>query len=883
MSRIDKIAAHFEPQKREHEIYQAWLDSGAFEAHADSAKPAFCLVMPPPNITGILHIGHAFTMTLQDILPRQRRMAGYETLYLPGTDHASIATEAKIVAKMAEEGLSKDDLGREGFLERAWAWRDQYGGNIVEQSKKLGVSSDWSKERFTMDEGLSRAVRKFFVQLYNEGLIYRGERLVNWCPGCQTGISDIEVEHKETDGHFWHIRYPLSDGSAYLEIATTRPETMLGDTALAVHPDDERYQSYIGKTAILPLVGREIPIVADSYVEREFGTGVVKITPAHDPNDFEVGQRHHLAMINIMNKDGSINENGGKYAGLSREEARGIIVKDLEEAGYLVKVEEHVHQVGHCTRCDSVVEPILSLQWFVKMEELAKPAIEAVRKGEISFVPERFDKIYYNWLENIRDWCISRQLWWGHQIPAWYCADCGEITVAEEEPGKCAHCGSSHLQQDPDTLDTWFSSALWPFSTLGWPDQTPELDKFFPTDVLVTGYDIIFFWVARMIFASLKLTGQVPFHKVYLNGLVRDAQGRKMSKSLGNGIDPLEVIDNYGADALRFTLVNGSSAGNDMRFSQDKIEAARNFCNKIWNAFRFAEMNFDDEMDFDSVRVEDLEREDRWILHELQKLIRQTNDNFEKFEFGLCLANIYAFLWDLFCDWYIEMVKTRLRQTGKSRTAAQFVLNYVLVQTMKLLHPFMPFISEEIFSYLIQDEGMLVTASWPQVDPRYNFPEEAAEINLLMVAVRGIRNIRAEKQVAPGKEIDIIVHSEKAEVLAIFKENPALLKQLANVGSTTLNSNKDSLPLNAISVSFDSGAVYIPLENLVDIGEEISRLEAELDRLSHEIQRGEKMLANESFTGKAPEAVVQKERDKLQKNRESHAANRERLKQLKEA
>ncbi|MDO5015843.1 MAG: valine--tRNA ligase [Eubacteriales bacterium] len=883
MSRIDQIAAHFEPQKREHEIYQAWLDSGAFEAHADSAKPPFCLVMPPPNITGILHIGHAFTMTLQDILPRQRRMAGYETLYLPGTDHASIATEAKIVAKMAEEGISKEDLGREGFLERAWAWREQYGGNIVEQSKKLGVSSDWTKERFTMDEGLSRAVRKFFVQLYNEGLIYRGERLVNWCPGCQTGISDIEVEHKETDGHFWHIRYPLSDGSGYLQIATTRPETMLGDTALAVHPDDERYQAYIGKTAILPLVGREIPIIADSYVEREFGTGVVKITPAHDPNDFEVGQRHQLPMVNIMNKDGSINENGGKYTGLSREEARKVIVKDLAAAGYLVKVEDHVHQVGHCTRCDSVVEPILSLQWFVKMEELAKPAIEAVRKGEITFVPERFDKIYYNWLENIRDWCISRQLWWGHQIPAWYCDECGEITVAEEEPGKCTQCGSSNLHQDPDTLDTWFSSALWPFSTLGWPDQTPELEKFFPTDFLVTGYDIIFFWVARMIFASLKLTGQIPFRRVYLNGLVRDAQGRKMSKSLGNGIDPLKAIEEYGADALRFTLVNGSSAGNDMRFSQDKIEAARNFCNKIWNAFRFAEMNFDDEMDFASVTIEDLAREDRWILHELQKLIQQTNDNIEKFEFGLCLGNIYAFLWDLFCDWYIEMVKPRLRQTGKSRTAAQFVLNYVLAQAMKLLHPFMPFITEEIFGYLIQDEGMLVTASWPQVDPKYNFPEEAAEINLLMEAVRGIRNIRAEKQVAPSKEIAIIVHSERSEVLAIFEENPALLKQLANVGSTSLSSDKDSLPLNAISAGFTSGAVYIPLENLVDIGEEISRLEAELDRLTQEIKRGEKMLANESFTSKAPEAVVQKERDKLQKNRESYAANQERLKQLKEA
>lgn len=882
MARIDRVPTHFVPQEREKHIYQAWLDQGAFGADAHSDKEPFCIVMPPPNITGNLHIGHALDLGLQDMLIRQKRMQGYETLYLPGTDHASIATEVKIVEAMRKEGLSKEDIGREAFLERAWAWKENYGNHIVEQSKSLGLSCDWSRQRFTMDAGLSQAVTKVFVDMYREGLIYRGERLINWCPDCLTSISDAEVEHEEEQGSFWHIRYPLSDGSGYLEIATTRPETLLGDTALAVHPEDERYKAYVGKTVILPLVNREIPIVADAYVERDFGTGVVKITPAHDPNDFEVGRRHNLPIINVMEEDGRINAEGGKYAGLSREEARQAIVQDLEAGDFLVKTEAMVHQVGHCYRCHTIIEPRLSKQWFVAMEKLAQPAIEAVKTGAIQFVPERFTKVYDNWMENVRDWNISRQLWWGHRIPAWYCQECGEITVSDHTPECCEHCGSTHLDQDPDTLDTWFSSALWPFSTLGWPEDTPDLHKFFPTNVLVTGYDIIFFWVARMIFSSLHQTGEIPFKYVSFHGLVRDNQGRKMSKSLGNGIDPLEMIAQYGADALRFTLVNGASPGNDQRFSTEKIEAARNFINKVWNAFRFAVMNFDDEMDFSSVQLEDLEREDRWIMHQAQALLKNVNMNFEKFELGNAVGNIYAFLWDDFCDWYIEMVKPRLRQGGKSRLVAQYVLNEVLILAIKLLHPFMPYFTEDVYQHLIHEEGQLIRASWPQLDARLDFPEDAEEISILREAVRGIRNIRADKQVSPKKSLNIMVVAESPQVRQIFEDNPAILAHLANVGQVKTFEDDSYLPLNAVSAPFGPGTVYLALEDLVDLKEEAGKLEAEIERLQGEISRGKKMLANDNFTSKAPAAVVDKEKAKLQANEDALAASVQRLEQIKQ-
>lgn len=883
MARIDSIAQHFEAQEREGEIYREWIEADAFAADNKSEKKPFTIVMPPPNITGKLHIGHALDLSIQDVLIRQKRMQGYESLYLPGTDHASIATEAKIVEQMREEGLDKEDLGREGFLERAWAWNDKYGNNIVQQAKRLGISCDWSRQRFTLDEGLSNAVKKVFNKLYKDGLIYRGERLINWCPHCLTSISDAEVEHEETHGHFWHIKYPLAGQEGYLEIATTRPETLLGDTALAVNPEDERYQKYVGKTVILPLMEREIPIVADSYVDMEFGTGVVKITPAHDPNDFEVGLRHDLPMINVMNKDGSINEAGGKYVGLSREEARKAVVRDLEEAGLLIKVEDHVHQVGHCYRCDNVVEPMLSLQWFVKMAELAEPALEVVRNGRVKFVPDRFSKIYFNWMENVRDWCISRQLWWGHPIPAAYCGDCGKITVSEQEITCCEHCGSENITHDPDTLDTWFSSALWPFSTLGWPEETADFAKFFPTDVLVTGYDIIFFWVSRMIFSSLRQTGEIPFHHVVLHGLVRDSQGRKMSKSLGNGVDPIEVIENWGADALRFALIHGTTPGNDMRFSEEKLDSARNFTNKIWNAFRFTVMNFDEEMDFASVEISDLQREDCWILHELQNLIKKVGQNFERFELGLALENIYSFLWDNFCDWYIEMVKSRLYGEGKSRLAAQYVLNYVLIAGIKMLHPFMPFISEEIYKHLIHEPGQLINAAWPEYREDFNFPEEAKEVSILKEAVRGVRNIRAEKNVPPKKEIAVQLRAETQELEDIFIGNPLLLKHLANIASVDILEGKEVAPLDALSVNIEGGVLYIALSDLVDLEEELERLSKEIDNLKKEIKRCEGMLSNKNFTEKAPAAVVEKERAKLESYKESLEASQERKATLEKA
>lgn len=883
MSRIDRIEKNFNPSEKEQGLYQQWLDNNSFHADVKSDKKPFTIVMPPPNITGQLHIGHVLDLSCQDILIRQKRMQGYEALYLPGTDHAAIATEAKIVEQMKKEGLSKEDLGREGFLERAWQWKEHYGGRIIDQAKRIGVSADWSRERFTMDEGLSAAVVKVFVDLYEKNLIYRGERMINWCPDCQTSISDAEVEHEDTEGFFWHVRYPLADGSGFLEIATTRPETMLGDTALAVHPDDERYRDYVGKTVILPLVGREIPIVADEYVKMDFGTGVVKITPAHDPNDFEVGQRHNLEIITITSADNHINGNGGKYEGLSVSEARKAVVRDLEEGGYLLRKEKITHQVGHCYRCHSVVEPRVSLQWFVAMKEMAKKAADAVRSGEISFVPERFDKLYFNWMDHIRDWCISRQLWWGHRIPAWYCEDCGEITVSAGTPEHCRSCGSPKLHQDPDTLDTWFSSALWPFSTLGWPEKTEDFKHFYPTDVLVTGYDIITFWVSRMIFSGLAYTGRKPFSKVFIHGLVRDEQGRKMSKSLGNGVDPLDMIDRYGADALRYAMINGTSPGNDMRFSEQKIEAGRNFINKLWNAFRFAVMNFDDEMDFSGITREDYAREDRWILSHLQELIREVTRNFEQMEIGIALGKIYHFLWDEFCDWYIEMVKPRLREQGESRRVAQSVLNHVLVDAVKLLHPFMPFVTEEIYRHLIHEEGECIRSAWPRPDEELDFAAEAAETGMLMEVLRAVRNIRAEKNVPPRQEIHAILISKDPDVLRIFRENPAVLAHLAGISSMDLRSADEGIPAASVAAVFSGGQVFIPLEELIDLEQEIQRLRTEIDNRQNEVVRTEAKLRNEAFVSRAPEAVVNKEREKLALASAAVSACESRLKDLLEA
>ena len=746
-----ELAKQYDPAEVEDRIYQSWLDGKYFHAKLDEHKKPYTIVIPPPNITGQLHMGHALDETLQDILIRFRRMQGYDTLWLPGTDHASIATEAKIVEAMKKEGLTKEDIGRDKFLERSWTWKEQYGGRIVSQLKKLGSSCDWDRERFTLDEGCSRAVREVFVRLYEKGLIYRGERIINWCPHCRTSISDAEVEYTEKDGSFWHIRYPFADGSGYVELATTRPETMIGDTAVAVHPEDPRYKDLVGKMLILPLVGREIPLIADEYVERDFGTGVVKITPAHDPNDFEVGLRHNLPVINVMTDDGHMTDDCGKYAGMDIYECRKQIVKDLEEAGYLIKIEPMKHNVGSCYRCHTVVEPRVSKQWFVKMEPLAKPAVEVVRNKEIRLIPERMEKVYYNWMENIKDWCISRQLWWGHRIPAWYCDDCGETIVAKEAPTACPKCGGTHLHQDEDTLDTWFSSALWPFSTLGWPDDTPEMRHYYPTSTLVTGYDIIFFWVARMIFSALEYTGKAPFNTVLFHGLVRDAQGRKMSKSLGNGIDPLEIIDKYGADALRFALSTGNSPGNDMRFSDEKVESSRNFANKIWNAARFVLMNLPENEPAPHLPAA-LETEDKWILSKYNTLVKSVTDNLDRFELGIAVQKLYDFIWDILCDWYIELVKVRLREEGETAANARAVLVYVMSNTLKLLHPFMPFITEEIWQTLPHEGESIMISAWPEYDPALDFSADETEMERVMDAIRAIRNRRAQMNVPPSKK-----------------------------------------------------------------------------------------------------------------------------------
>jgi len=882
MSRIDAISKTFEPAASEARIYADWQAKGHFTPAVDPEKTPFTIVIPPPNITGQLHMGHALDNTLQDILIRQKRMQGFAALWVPGTDHASIATEAKIVEKLREEGTDKDTLGREAFLEKAWEWKRIYGGRIIEQLKRLGSSCDWSRERFTMDEGLSAAVTEVFVRLYEKGLIYRGERIINWCPVCLTTISDAEVEYEETDGSFYHLRYPLVDGSGALELATTRPETLLGDTAVAVHPDDERYQHLIGKKVILPLVNREIPIIADTYVDMEFGTGVVKITPAHDPNDFEVGLRHNLPIINILTPDANITNDVPVYGGMDRYEARKKIVADLKAGGFLIKTEPHKHNVGTCYRCSTTVEPRISLQWFVSMKPLAEPAIEAVRNGDTRFVPERFDKIYFNWMENIRDWCISRQLWWGHRIPAWYCSGCGEMIVAREEPSRCPKCGSTNLKQDNDTLDTWFSSALWPFSTLGWPEETEDYKYFYPTDVLVTGYDIIFFWVARMIFSGIEQTGQTPFHTVFIHGIVRDEQGRKMSKSLGNGIDPLEIIDNQGADALRYALVTGNAPGNDQRFSLEKIEAGRNFINKIWNAFRFTIMNFDDEMDFSSVKPEEWTVEDRWILSRLQETISDVNRNLEHYDLGVALARIYSFLWENFCDWYIELAKSRLSaKDSRGRLVAQSVLNTVLTASMKLLHPFMPFVTEEIYGHLIHNDESLIIAEWPEADDSLVDTAAEKQMEMIMEAIRGIRNIRTQMNVPVQRRAGIIVVSTNETVREQFADSLQFLERLAQVSTVETRESRTGIPDTAVTTVFPGGEIFIPLEDLIDIAQEIARLEQEQARLEQEMERVAAKLENEQFTSRAPAKVVQAERDKAARYQEMHANLTARLQQMK--
>ena len=857
----------YNPKQVEDKTYRFWMEKGYFHAEPNPQKKPYTIVIPPPNITGQLHLGHALDCTLQDSIIRFKRMQGYEALWLPGTDHASIATEAKIVEAMRKEGVTKEDLGREGFLERAWEWKKTYGGKIVEQLKKMGSSCDWERERFTLDEGCSEAVKEVFVRLYEKGLIYRGERIINWCPHCLTSISDAEVEYEEHDGHFWHIRYPLSDGSGYLEIATTRPETLLGDTALAVHPDDERYKDLVGKTVILPLVGREIPIVADSYVEMDFGTGVVKITPAHDPNDFEVGLRHNLPVINVMNDDATINENGGKYQGMDRYECRKQIVLDLESEGFLVKVEDHKHNVGSCYRCSTTVEPRVSKQWFVKMEPLAGPAIEAVRSGETKFVPDRFSKIYYHWMENIRDWCISRQLWWGHRIPAWYCQDCGEVIVAKEEPHTCPKCGGCHLEQDPDTLDTWFSSALWPFSTLGWPKQTEELKYFYPTSTLVTGYDIIFFWVARMIFSGVENTGKSPFQTVFIHGIVRDAQGRKMSKSLGNGIDPLKVIDEYGADALRFTLATNNSPGNDMRFVEEKVKASRNFANKIWNATRFILMNLSDEVDKPEL-PQLLQTEDKWILSKLNTLIKEVTDNLEKFELGIAVQKLYDFIWDVLCDWYIELTKSRIQAGGESAKSAQKVLIYVMNQCLKLLHPIMPFITEEIWQAIPNDCESIMIAPWPQYQEDLCFRQEEEDFEKVMSAIKAIRNRRAEMNVPPSKKARVLIKTLDTDVFesgAMFIERLASASEVKVSGVAPQQGEDFS---DAVQVITDSARNFIPLDELVDKEKELARLEKERKACEKDIAMVEQKLSSQGFIEKAPQNVVEAERVKLEKHKE---------------
>ncbi len=867
-----ELAKTYDPQGIEDRLYQKWLDKKYFHAEVDKTKKPFTIVIPPPNITGQLHMGHALDETMQDILIRFKRMQGYNALWQPGTDHASIATEVKIIEKLKEEGIEKEDLGRDGFLERAWEWKKEYGGRIIGQLKKLGSSCDWDRERFTMDEGCNRAVTEVFCKMHEKGWIYKGSRIINWCPVCNTSISDAEVEYEEQAGHLWHIKYPLieEDGSVsssqFLEFATTRPETMLGDTAVAVNPDDDRYRALIGRKVMLPIMNREIPIVGDSYVDMEFGTGVVKITPAHDPNDFEVGKRHNLPEINIMNDDATIGENGGKYRGLDRYEARRQIVEELDRMGLLVGIEDYSHNVGTHDRCGTTIEPLIKKQWFVKMDELIKPAAEAVRNGDIRLVPQRMEKLYFNWTDNIRDWCISRQLWWGHRIPAYYCQDCGEVVVARQAPDVCPKCGESHFVQDPDTLDTWFSSALWPFSTLGWPEQTEDLAYFYPTDVLVTGYDIIFFWVIRMIFSGFEQMGEKPFHTVLFHGLVRDSQGRKMSKSLGNGIDPLEIIRQYGADALRLTLITGNTPGNDMRFYYERVEANRNFANKVWNASRFIMMNMEGKQ-VGSGQSSRLEPADKWILSRLNTVVKEMTENMEHFELGIAVQKVYDFIWDEFCDWYIEMVKPRLYATDdtESQSGALWTLKTVLLQALKLLHPYMPFITEEIFCNLQDEEESIMISQWPVYKEEWNFVKEEKDIDIIKEAVRGIRGVRTEMNVSPGKKASIYVVSSQEEVRNTFTEGKLFFASLAGASDVLIQGDKTGIAEDAVSVVTADASIYIPFAELVDIRLELERLEKEKGRLKGEIKRCNGMLSNEKFISKAPAAKVEEEKEKLEK------------------
>ena len=860
MSNRKELPKTYDPKASEKRLYQFWLDGGFFNADVDKTKPAFSIVLPPPNVTGQLHMGHAFDDTLQDILIRTKRMQGYSALWMPGTDHAGIATQIKVEEALRQEGLTRYDLGREKFLERVWAWKEKYGSRIITQLQSMGCSCDWRRLRFTMDEGCSKAVKEVFVDLYQKGYIYKGSRIINWCPHCTTALSDAEVEYTDKPGHLWYIRYPLTDGSGDLVVATTRPETMMGDTGVAVNPEDERFKHLVGKTCILPIMNREIPIVADDYVELGFGTGAVKMTPAHDPNDFEVGLRHNLDVIRVISDDGTINENGGKYQGMDRYECRKAIVRDLEEQGYLVKTEDYSHNVGTCYRCHNDVEPLISAQWFVKMEPLAKEALRVVYDGDIKFVPERFAKTYTNWMENVHDWCISRQLWWGHQIPAYYCDDCGEMTVSKEPVTVCPKCGGKHVHQDEDVLDTWFSSALWPFYTMGWPDKTPELDYFYPTSVLVTGYDIIFFWVARMIFSGMEQMKAVPFRDVFIHGIVRDDKGRKMSKSLGNGIDPIEVIDKYGADALRFTLSTGIGPGNDTRFYYERVEANRNFCNKIWNASRFLLMNLEAE---DFTLPAQLDLEDKWILSKYNTLVKEVTENIDKYELGIAADKLYSFIWDNFCDWYIELCKTRL--TGEDKEAslrAQKVLGHVLSGTMQLLHPFMPFITEEIWQALPHEGPSIMVSSWPKADDRLSFPAEEAEMEEIMAAIRAIRNRRSEMNVPPSKKAALIIVTQKPD---LFADAEPFMKRLAWASQVTVQSEAPADAGKMVACVTQACQVLMPMADLVDLDKERERLEKELENAENMVKRTQAKLQNESFVSRAPQNVVDAEKEKLQK------------------
>ena len=882
MEDAKNIAKNYNPAEFEDKLYNEWVEKGYFHAEVDKNKKPFTIVIPPPNVTGQLHMGHALDETLQDILIRYKRMQGYSALWIPGTDHAGIATQIKVEENLrVNEGLTRYDLGREKFLERVWDWKKQYGGRIINQLKKIGSSCDWDRERFTMDEGCSKAVKEVFVNLYNKGLIYQGSRIINWCPHCITALSDAEVEHAEQAGHFWHIKYPIKDSDDYVIIATTRPETLFGDTAVAVNPEDERYKDLVGKMLVLPLVGREIPVIADEYVDKEFGTGCVKITPAHDPNDFEVGKRHNLEEINIMNDDATINDLGGKYAGMDRYEARKAMVKDLEELGLLVKVVPHSHSVGTHDRCGTTVEPMIKPQWFVRMKEMGEAAIKTLQDGNLTFVPERFDKIYMHWLENIRDWCISRQLWWGHRIPAYYCDNCGETVVARELPSVCPKCGCEHLTQDEDTLDTWFSSALWPFSTLGWPDNTEELNYFYPTDVLVTGYDIIFFWVIRMVFSGLEQTGKTPFHHVLIHGLVRDSQGRKMSKSLGNGIDPLEVIDKYGADALRLTLMTGNAPGNDMRFYWERVEASRNFANKVWNASRFIMMNLEKAEVPQEIDLNALTGADKWILSKVNKLAEEVTENMDKYELGIAVQKVYDFIWEEFCDWYIEMVKPRLyNEEDTTKAAALWTLKTVLGNALKLLHPYMPFITEEIYCTLRPEEESIMIASWPERKAEWDFEADEEAVEIIKEAVRSIRNVRTGMNVPPSKKAKVFVVSEDEAIRETFENGKVFFGTLGYASEVVVQADKAGIDEDAVSAVTSKAVIYMPFAELVDIEKEVERLHKEEEKLNKELARVKGMLSNERFVSKAPESKVAEEKAKLEKYTNMMEQVKERLKQL---